>query len=274
MALWDLVAKIADKPLADLIAERHRPGDSVDRNVFVYAAGGYYYPGKMVEQLQEEMRKYAADGFTTVKMKVGGATQAEDLRRIEAVLNVLPEGTALAVDANGRFDLSTAVSFGDAIAPLNLRWYEEPGDPLDYALHAELSAAYSGPLATGENLFSHQDTRNLARYGGVRPQIDVLQMDPALSYGLVEYLRMLKAIEEHGLDRRQCIPHGGHQFALAIAAGLGLGGNESYPGVFQPFGGFPDRTLVADGFVKLPEVAGIGFELKSDLYKIMNALVN
>ena len=95
-------------------------------------------------------------------------------------------------------------------------------------------------MATGENLFSHQDARNLLRYGGMRPDRDYLQFDCALSYGLVEFRRTLDALTTHGWSWRRVIPHGGHQMSLMIAAGLGLGGNESYPDLFQPYGGFPD----------------------------------
>ncbi len=63
-------------------------------------------------------------------------------------------------------------------------------------------------------------------------------------------------LKEHGWSPRRCIPHGGHQMSLNIAAGLGLGGNESYPDVFQPFGGFADDTPVVDGYVTLPDVPG------------------
>jgi len=207
-------------------------------------------------------------------MKIGGASLDEDLRRIEAVLDVVPEGAALAVDANGRFDLPTALDYAEALAPYRLRWYEEAGDPLDYALQAELARRYDGPLATGENLFSLQDARNLIRYGGMRADRDILQFDCALSYGLVEYMRILRMVEEHGWSVRSCIPHGGHQMSLNIAAGLGLGGNESYPGLFEPFSGFADNIPVHDGYVRMPDIPGIGFEAKSDLFQLMRQVVS
>ena len=108
---------------------------------------------------------------------------------------------------------------------------------------------YDGCMATGENLFSHQDARNLLRYAGMRPDRDYLQFDCALSYGLVEYMRMLEEAEKLGWTSRRMVPHGGHQMSLNIAAGLHLGGNESYPDVFQPFGGFADGISVAGGYV-------------------------
>ena len=60
--------------------------------------------------------------------------------------------------------------------------------------------------------------------------------------------------------------------SLAIAAGLGLGGNESYPDLFQPYGGFPDGVKVQNGYVNLPALPGIGFEGKADLYEEMKLL--
>jgi L-alanine-DL-glutamate epimerase-like enolase superfamily enzyme len=271
MAVWDAVAKIEETPLYRLLADRYHGGAATDR-VFVYAAGGYYYPGKGTGALREEMKRYLDAGYRVVKIKIGGAPLAEDLERVEAVLSLVSDGDRLAVDANGRFDLDTAVRYGEALAPYRLRWYEEPGDPLDYQLHAELAARYRGPIATGENLFSMQDARNLLRHAGLRKGKDVLQMDPVLSYGLVEYLRTLRVLDEMGWSRACCIPHGGHQFALNIAAGLGLGGNESYPEVFAPFGGFADSTPVEDGMIRLPDVPGIGFEAKSALMDLIRSL--
>jgi D(-)-tartrate dehydratase len=271
MAVWDAVAKIAGVPLYRLLADRYR-GGVADAKVFVYAAGGYYYPGKDLTALQNEMTGYLDLGYSVVKMKIGGAPLCDDLRRIEAVLKILKTPDQLAVDANGRFDLDTAIAYAEALAPYGLRWYEEAGDPLDYELQAKLAPRYPGPMATGENLFSLQDARNLIRYAGLRPDRDVLQFDCALSYGLVEYLRILDMLREHGWSPRRCIPHGGHQMSLNIAAGLGLGGNESYPGIFQPFGGFADGIPVEDSYVRLPEIPGIGFEAKNELFGVMKAL--
>jgi len=204
-------------------------------------------------------------------MKIGGAPQDENIARIEAALEVAGSGQNLAVDANGRFDLETAIRYAEALKPYGLFWYEEAGDPLDDALQAELAKHYDGPMATGENLFSHQDARNLSRYGDMRPDRDWLQFDPALSYGLVEYKRMLDLLPEHGFSPRNCIPHGGHQFALCIAGGFNMGGNESYPDVIHPFGGFFDQVAVEDCMVGLHQSPGVGFEEKAALIRVMRA---
>ncbi len=273
MAVWDAVAKIAGVPLWRLLADRYRGGVADDK-VWVYAAGGYYYPGKDLSALQDEMKSYRDRGYRVVKMKIGGASLAEDLKRIEAVLKIVGDGQNLCVDVNGRFDIKTAIEYGNAIKPYNLYWYEEVGDPLDYALQAELGKHYDKPMATGENLFSHQDARNLIRFGGMNRDRDFLQFDCALSYGLVEYLRTLDVLKEHGWSSRRVVPHGGHQMSLNIAAGLHLGGNESYPDVFKPFGGFADGIAVNDSYVSLPQIPGVGFEAKAELYKVMQELLD
>ena len=269
MALWDLAAKLEDKPLYQLIADKWRDGQ-VDDSVFVYAAGGYYHPGKDLSALKAEMQSYRDRGYRVCKMKIGNSLE-EDIPRIEAALEVVGAGQNLAVDANGRFDLDTAIAYAEAMKQYDLFWYEEAGDPLDYDLQRQLADHYDGPMATGENLFSHQDARNLLRYGGMRPDRDWLQIDCALSYGLVEYKRILDLLPEYGFTNRNCIPHGGHQMSLNIAAGLGLGGNESYPDVFAPFGGFSDETPVEDSQVGLHQCAGVGFEEKQNLISSLRA---
>ena len=151
----------------------------------------------------------------------------------------------VAVDANGRFDRTGRDRSGQAaMAPYGLRWYEEPGDPLDFELNHAVADCY-GPVATGENLFSVPDVTNLVRYGGMRPGRDIFQMDAGLSYGLTEYARMLEVLEAHGFDRRFAFPHGGHLINLHIAAGLGLGGCESYPECSSPSAGIPAAALSA-----------------------------
>ncbi|PAD14591.1 MULTISPECIES: mandelate racemase/muconate lactonizing enzyme family protein [Shouchella] len=271
MAIWDAVAKIEEVPLYKLLADQYGDG-TIDEKVFVYAAGGYYFPGKGLPELQDEMKSYLNMGYSKVKMKVGGVPLKEDLKRIEAVIDVVGTGQNLMVDVNGRFNLEEAIEFGNAIKDYHLFWYEEAGDPLDYQLQEELSKVYPHAMATGENLFSLQDATNLIRYAGMNPKTDFLQFDCALSYGLVEYMKILNMLEENGWSSRNCIPHGGHQMSLNIAAGLKLYGNESYPGIFQPFGGFADGHAVEDGFVTLPDAPGIGFEAKEQLYDLLKTL--
>ncbi len=272
VAVWDAVAKIADKPLHRMLAERYNGGKISDQ-VFCYVGGGWYTPGGTVKNLLDEMRGHLDAGYTMLKMKVGGLPLAEDMRRVDAVKSMLPAGGELAVDANSKFSRPEALAYARALAPFKLRWFEEPCDPLDFALLAEIAGVYPEPLSTGENLFSTQDVENLVRFGGLRPQgRDVIQIDPPQAYGIVQYVRTVDMLARHGWSRGALFPHGGNQMSLAIAGGFGLGGAESYPGVFGPFAGFADDARLANGYLRLSDRPGIGFEAQSALYAIMRDL--
>jgi L-alanine-DL-glutamate epimerase-like enolase superfamily enzyme len=272
VALWDAVAKIAEKPLHRLLAERYN-GGKVSERVFCYVGGGWYLPGQTIRDLQDEMLRHLDAGYTMVKMKVGGLPLADDVRRVAAVKETLGNRAALAVDANAKFAREEALAYARALREFELRWFEEPCDPLDFALLAEIASVYAPPLATGENLYSTQDVENLVRFGGLRPERrDVIQVDPPQAYGIVQYAQTVAMLERLGWPRAALFPHGGNQMSLAIAGGFGLGGAESYPGVFGDFGGFADDASVEDGYLRLSERPGIGFEGQAGLYSIMREL--
>jgi L-alanine-DL-glutamate epimerase-like enolase superfamily enzyme len=271
VACWDAVAKIEEKPLHRVLAERYSAGAVRDK-VQCYVGGGWYHAGKGLDHLQEEIRRRLGEGYTTMKIKVGGATIPEDVQRIEAALEVLGEGKRLAVDANGAFRRDRALAYAWALAPFGLRWFEEPTDPLDFALLAEIAARYDAPIGTGENLFSTQDIENLVRFGGLRSDRDILQIDVPQSYGIVQFSRTLQMLERHGWPRQSVFPHGGNQMTLHIVGGFGLGGCEAYPDVFGAFAGFADDAKVDDGWLRLPERPGIGFEGQNELYALMRAI--
>ena len=271
VAVWDALAKIEGKPLYRLLAERFNSG-KIPASVFCYVGGGWYWPGQTIKDLQDEMRRHLDAGYAMVKMKVGGLPLDEDVRRLEAVLQVVGSGDRLAVDANGKFQRDEALAYAKALAPFRLRWFEEPCHPLDYALFAELASVYAPPLATGENLYSTQDVENLVRFGGFRAGHDIIQVDPPQAYGIGQYARTLDMLAKLGWSRTSLFPHGGNQMSLAMAAGFGLGGAESYPGVFGDFGGFADDARIENGTISLSDRPGIGFEGQANLYKIMRAL--
>lgn len=261
LACWDLLAKQAGEPAHAVMARAHGREPSPD-GAPVYAAGGYYRPGDGAGRLVEELRGYRDAGYPAVKIKIGGLPLRDDLRRVEAAAGVMGGGGAVAVDANGRFDRERALAYAEALAGYGLRWYEEPSDPLDFDLHRQVAAAYPGALATGENLFSVQDVKNLLLFGGVRPELDVLQMDAGLGYGLTEYERMIRLMESRGIGRASAYPHGGHLINLHIVTALGLGGCEAYPGVFQPFGGYAPGCRLEGGRIRPADDPGFGLESK------------
>jgi D(-)-tartrate dehydratase len=273
VAVWDAAAKIAGMPLHQLLAERYGNG-KVAAKIFCYVGGGWYWPGQTIKDLQDEMRRHLDAGYTMVKMKVGGLPLDEDCRRIEAVQQVLGNEAQLAVDANGKFDRAESLAYAKGLSPFGLRWFEEPCHPLDFSLYAEIASVYAGPLAAGENLYSTQDVQNFVRFGGMRADRDIIQVDPPQAYGIAQYAQTIAMLEREGWARASLFPHGGNQMSLAIAAGLSLGGAESYPGVFGAFGGFADDANVEGGAITLSDRPGIGFEGQAALYAVMKELVD
>jgi L-alanine-DL-glutamate epimerase-like enolase superfamily enzyme len=272
VACWDAVAKIEGKPLHRVLADRYN-GGKVIADVPCYVGGGWYQPGKGLPELKDEIRRRLDEGYTTMKIKVGGASIPEDVKRVEAALTVVAESSNLAVDANAGFDRRRALDYAKALAPLKLRWFEEPTDPLDFALLADVAAIYDAPIGTGENLFSTQDVQNLVRFGGLRADRDILQIDVPQAYGIVQFSRTLDMLKANGWKRGAVFPHGGNQMTLAIVGGFGLGGCEAYPGVFGIFAGFADDAKVENGRLRLPERPGIGFEAQNALYAVMRDLL-
>ena len=292
-ALWDLAAKQQDEPLWRLLASRYNDHDTKafsgevnfqfaaenastqqTPTVEVYASGGHYRPSNDIEALCEDVRRAIAQGHRRFKIKIGGVELSADLQRIEAVLGMLEPGMSLAVDGNGTFDRATALRYVEALAAYPLAWIEEPVHPLDFELHREGAAHSNLPLATGENLFSADDARNLLRYGGLRSDRDVLQFDISLSYGLVEYLRIIDLLAEHGWRRERCAPHSGHLLAMHSVAGLGLGLAETAMDTTTSFGSLTAGVAISDGRAKLPDAPGAGFETAPAFQELFCGLLN
>ncbi len=271
VAVWDAVAKIADKPLHALLAERFNDG-KIQTEVPCYVGGGWYAPGKGIPELQAEIRSRLDDGYRVMKIKVGGAPLDEDLRRLDAAIEVMGGSSSLAVDANAAWNRESAIRYVKALAPYRLKWLEEPTDPLDFSLLDELMGLYESPIATGENLFSTPDIRNLLQFGKLRADRDIVQIDVPQSYGIVQFSRTLEMMREKGWGRHSVFPHGGNQMTLAIVAGFGLGGCEAYPGVFGVFAGFADDARIEEGKIRLSDRPGIGFEGQKELFALMQSI--
>ena len=271
VAVWDLVAKIADKPLYAVLAERFNHGH-IPTTIPCYVGGGLYAPGKGIAELQAEMRSRKDEGYTVMKVKVGGAPLTEDLKRLDAAIEVMGSANQIAVDANAAWNRESALQYAKALAPYGLRWLEEPTDPLDYALMAELTGFYEAPIATAENLFSTQDIRNLLQFGGLRSDRDIIQIDVPQSYGITQFSRTLEMMQALDWQRKSVYPHGGNLMTLAIVAGFGLGGCEAYPDVFGAFAGFADDSVVENGMINLSDRPGIGFEGQEKLFGLMQSI--
>ena len=274
MAVWDAAAKIARLPLYRFVAERigrsSGPGPEPQPLVAVYAAGGYPYPRDDIPRLQEEIRRFLDAGYTHVKIKIGAGPIDQDLRRIEAVLALLPDPGCLAVDAMNRFDRAQCLNAVARLAPLGLWWIEDICDPLDFHTQSVAADRCQLPIAAGEALFSLAEARLLARYGGLRPDRDILLFDPVHCGGLTHFLEIVAMFDGEGWPRSAIWPHGGHVFSLHAAAALGLGGCEMNPEAFAPFAGPIDGSGIRDGLAAPSNLPGIGLEGKAELRDLLN----
>jgi L-alanine-DL-glutamate epimerase-like enolase superfamily enzyme len=259
-ALWDLVAKAHGEPLWRTLGRNGPCGASA--KIALYASGGHYRAENDVALLCDDVRRAMGRGHRQFKIKIGGTKIDNDLRRIEALLAILESGT-LAVDANGTFSRDMVLSYLEALTPYPLTWIEEPVHPLDFDLHGEVATLSRFPLATGENIFSCDDARNLVRYSGLRRDRDLLQFDISLSYGIVEYLRILEMLDQNGWKRERCAPHAGHLLAAHCVAGFGLGLAEVAMDETTLFGQLTADIPIDGGTAKLSDAPGVGFETLS-----------
>ena len=239
--------------------------------IATYASCGHFTDNPNPQALRDEVAQCLAWGYTTVKIKLSGRDAKLDAQRIASALSAGLPTSHLAVDLNGQWQAGDTGVLA-VLAEHPLAWVEEPTPTLDYAALAAFCQSHSGPVATGENLFSCDDATNLLRYGGMRPHQDRLQMDISLSYGLGEYRRMIERAESLGWSSQAFWPHAGHLFAAHVVAGLGLGSHESAPDPTRLYGGFWDGVPVADGHIHLPTHPGVGFEHKANLMSVFNTL--
>jgi L-alanine-DL-glutamate epimerase-like enolase superfamily enzyme len=262
-AAWDLRAKSQSLPLWESIARYF--GRKARARIEVYASCGHF---RTDDVLTFEVRSAVDAGYTCVKIKVAGDVKS-DLARLERAAAALPPGTAWAVDVNGALPQKTSEEWFEALEPFKLAWIEEPVPPLDFERLSDCARMSAAPLATGENLFSFDDARNLLRYGGLRRARDFIQVDPLLAYGVVEYTRILGEYEAAGWARSRFLPHAGHLFAAHCVAGLGLGMAEAAPDTSLVYGGYWDGVRVDGGRVTIPDAPGAGYERKANLFAVL-----
>ena len=263
-AAWDLRAKMQRVPLWRSISEYYGVRD-VSPEIPVYASCGHFRPN---DDLRIESGKVRDAGYALIKIKLGGVDVSDDARRVETVST---QGIKVAVDVNGMLAPHIVERWFAALDAFGLAWIEEPAPPLDFELLAKYSAMSTTPIATGENLFSFDDARNLLRYGGLRRERDFVQVDPLLSYGLGEFARILDTYRAAGWEKKHFLRHAGHLFAAHCVAGLKLGMAEAAPDAALPYGGFWDGVRVAGGRVTIPDLPGAGYEAKANLFAILES---
>ncbi|MDQ3937179.1 MAG: mandelate racemase [Chloroflexota bacterium] len=186
-ALWDLKGRLLDLPLVRLIGAA-RP------DVPVYGSGGF--TSYDVPRLQRQLAGWAAEGFPSVKMKVGRAP-AEDDRRVRAAREALGPSVELMVDANGAYDRKQALRFAELFAGYGVTWFEEPvsSDDLEGLRLLRDRGPAGMAITAGEYAYDLYDFRRLIEAGAV----DVLQADATRCCGITGFLRAGALCAAHAL---------------------------------------------------------------------------
>lgn len=195
IALWDIIAKAAGRPLWQVLGAAR----TTDIPVYNTHAGWLNFS---IEQLQEEASRLLDRGYTALKMKVGLPDPAEDRRRVRAVREVIGPGTVLMVDANQKWDLMHATQAARMLEDLSLSWLEEPLHPDDIGAHRALKDRTSIPIALGEHVYTTHAFRDYL----VSRAVDVIQVDVCRVGGITPWLEVAAMAHAHGI--RVC-PHCG-----------------------------------------------------------------
>ena len=276
IALWDLRGKMANMPVWRLLG-------GYRKRVPAYATGGFYAEGKGVPELVAEMESYVKAGFRAVKMKVGRnsgiemsalrasnergiaeVSLATDIERVAAVREAIGPEIRLAVDANGAWDVATAVKMGRAMEPFDIYWYEEPVWPDDVDGSREVAEKTSIAVAGYETC--SYGIVDFARYISARA-VHFVQPDVAWAGGLTESLKIAHLAQAANLP---IAPHI-HGSAVAVAAGLHLLAAVRNGSMAETV--FPAHELMTElvrepltldpssGEIELSERPGLGIEL-------------
>jgi L-alanine-DL-glutamate epimerase-like enolase superfamily enzyme len=254
IALWDLLGKICGQPVYKLA------GGCRDR-IPAYASGGYYLEGRGDDALAEEAQHYVDQGFSFMKMKVGGATPEIDLERVKLVRSVIGDRFRLGVDANAVWDFDTALRFGRKLEDLDVAFFEEPVSSDHLEDSVRLAQALDMPIAGYET--------ELTRFGMkdfiTRHAVDIVQVDAIWSGGISEALKVATLASAWN---KPVIPHFSAS-AVSLAANLHFGaaiGNCELIELTQDENPLRDELLTEPiraerGVVYLPSKPGLGIEL-------------
>jgi L-alanine-DL-glutamate epimerase-like enolase superfamily enzyme len=256
MALWDLAGQAAGVPIWQLFGGRMR------ERVPLYVTGHNGVPdtpaayARRAEGLQRL-------GMRALKLSVHPRSPGDEppLHLVRSVHDVLDEHTWLAVDAHGSCDPKGALRLAERLAPLGLRWLEDPIPPENPAAMVAVTAASPVPICTGENLYGVHGFRELLTRHGT----DIASPDIAKTGGLAQGRRIADLAASYGV---LMAPHDIGSPVQAVAAGHLACSLPNLLAMEQHFPDLPlwhqmvsDHQLIADGELVVPDRPGLGIRL-------------
>ncbi|ADE53939.1 mandelate racemase/muconate lactonizing enzyme family protein [Coraliomargarita akajimensis] len=247
IALWDLKAKALDMPLWKLL------GGSAQTKVEAYNTDGGWLNWSKEDLISDCKRMVEEQGYRAVKLKVGGESGNEDLRRVEAVRTALGSEIRIMTDANGRWSLPQAIQIGSRLADFDITWIEEPTTFDDVIGHQRLAESISTPIAMGEQLYLAHQFRDFIHAGAVH----YVQPDIVRLAGVTEWWQVADLAHSYSLP---VVPHVGdmcqvHQHLCNAHPACNL---LEYIPWLRDWMKHPAE--VKDGYFVTPESAGAGME--------------
>ncbi|MBK1878979.1 mandelate racemase/muconate lactonizing enzyme family protein [Pelagicoccus mobilis] len=259
IALWDLKCKALGLPLWKLL------GGSAQTKVEAYNTDGGWLNWSKEQLVSDCKRMVEEEGYRAVKIKVGGDSGNEDLRRLEAVREALGPEVRIMTDANGRWSLPQAIQLGSKLADFDVVWIEEPTAFDDVIGHKRLAESISTPIALGEQLYLAQQFRDFVHAGAVH----YVQPDIVRLAGITEWWQVADLAHSYALP---VVPHVGdmcqvHQHLCNAHPACQL--LEYIPWLRD---WMKDPAQVKDGFFFNSEVPGAGMEPTEEALKTINKI--
>lgn len=247
IALWDIIGKACHQPLHRLLGG-HRTA--------VPAYGSGINLPLPLDQLVEQNRRFVAEGFKLVKMKIGQRDWREDLRRIKAVRDAIGDDVDLAVDANNMYGVSTAIAMARRMERYEIYWFEEPILLDNVEGIVQLAKSTSIPIAGYELENTKYGFKELIARGA----IGICQADATICGGITEWRKIAALAECFGLP---VAPHGANQLHVPLTAAIpnGLIVEWVYTTRLEPY---QDPIVPQDGVMTCKTVPGTGLEIRAD----------
>jgi len=252
IALWDLAGKRAATPLYRLLG-----GYQVE--VPAYASGGYYMEGKGPDGLAREMERYLRAGFTSVKIKVGGALIEEDVARVKAARDAIGPSVRLALDANTAYkSVSEAVRAAEAFEPFDIWWFEEPLAPDNIPGQAEVAGTVAMPVATGEIHQTRWDFRDLIMHQAAQ----IFQPDAGVLGGISEWMKVAHTAASYDIS---VAPHWHADLHVHLVGAVPNALTVEYFFLEEDIYNFErillERLVPSRGSIRIPDRPGLGLVL-------------
>ena len=299
-AAWDMAARRANKPVWRFIAEMS-PEQIVEAIDFRYISDAltpgealrmlrdsqsekasrisylveHGYPayttspgwlGYSDEKLVSLARQAVADGFRTIKLKVG-LCEKNDARRCRLARETVGSDIELAVDANQRWDVGTAIDWIKGLAPFDLAWVEEPTNPDDILGHQAIRQAVAPvPISTGE----HTQNRVVFKQLLQAKAVDLIQIDAARVGGVNENLAILLLAKKFDV---RVFPHAGGVGLCELVQHLAMADFVAITGKMEDRAieyvdhlheHFVDPVCIRDGRYRAPTTPGFSSEMHRD----------